>query len=189
MKCYQKILKPKSCCSIKNVIVFGILIILSGCVSIKPGGVKTGNKLYETFFVGDEGTQYFIKPLTFRNDVKDRLVLDLTFRYRNEIKDSAFVNISFINKEIIKDIDSLEIANDSVAIVFKKMKFLFSERSKKEINSRFSTKGYLADINKLFDCNNWKIVLYKLNNLSKYKTTKKTKNKINKLKFEIFMLF
>jgi len=190
MNYYKNIRKTKNYFSIKNVIALGFLLILSACLSIKPGAVKAGKKLYETFFVGEEGTQYFIKPLIFTNNTKERLTLDITFRYKNQFKDSALVNISFFSKEVFKNVDSLKITNDSVVVVLKNMKFLFAERSsKKEFNSRFSTKGNMADINKLFNNADWKIFLFKQKSLSKYETPKYTKKKIDKLRFAIFMLF
>lgn len=189
MKIYKRLVETKDFYLLKRLFVLGIIILMSGCLSIKPGGVKSGKNLYETFFVGDEGTQYFIKPLTFKDETKNRLIIDFTFRYKDQIKDSAFVNISLLNTKIYRNIDSLKISNDVVSMVFKNIKYLFAERSKKEYNSRFSTKGYLVDINKLFDKNNWIIVVYKQNNSSKYNTPEETKKKIDKLKYVIFMLF
>ncbi len=182
---YSKIVNTTS----YSVLVFGVLFFLSGCLSVKPGATKSGKNLFETFFVGEEGTQYFIKPLTFKSDVKAQLILDITFRYKNKIKDSAFVNISFLDKEIIREVDSLKISNDSSVVIFKSLNHLFSERNKKEYNSRFSTKAPLADINQLFNNNNWSITLYKKKCVSKYAALKETKSKIDKLRFKVFSLF
>jgi len=173
----------------KIFFVLGIVISLSGCIGMKPSGVKSGKNLYETFFVGEEGTQYFIKPIVFNSENKNRLFVDFTFRYKDKIKDSAFVNMSFFNTEIIKNIDSLKITNSSVSIVLKNIKSLFAERSQKEYKSRFSTKGSLADLNKLFDKNNWIITAFKHNNSTNYTTPKSTKMKIDKLDAGVFMLF
>lgn len=188
MKYKEKSLNIKSFPLIKRGIAFGILIVFSSCLSIKPGAAKSGKKLYETFFVGEDGTQYFIKPLIFINDINENLELDITFRYKNEIKDSAIVNVSFLSKEIFKHADSLKINHDSSATVFKEIKYMFSERKKEEYNSRFSTKGSLFDIKKLFNSNNWNIIIYKNGSFNKYITPKATKKKIDKLKYEIFML-
>jgi hypothetical protein len=185
----KKIFRADRFFSLKNLFIFGIIIIMSSCLSIKPGDVKSGNNLYETFFVGNEGTQYFIKPLTFIDGNKNRLILDFTFRYKDKIKDSVVINMSFLDSEIYRNIDSLKMTNNSVSIVLKDIKCLFADRSQKEFNSRFSTKGSLVDITKLFEQNDWLLIAYKRNDLCKYKTSKNTGEKINKLRYGIFMLF
>ncbi len=174
---------------IKNLFILGSLIILSSCLSIKPGSVKTGNKLFETFFVGEEGTQYFIKPLIFSNQLNEEIKLDITFRCKNEVKDSAIINISFFSKENFNIVDSLKINNESTDIVLKQMKYLFSERDKELFNCRFSVKGNLIDVKKLFNRSNWNLFLYKNGNTINYKTPKTTKKKIDKINYEIFSLF
>jgi len=189
MKLYQKIVGGKGNSTLSSLLVLGVVSLMLGCVSIKHSGVKSGKNLYETFFVGDEGTQYFIKPITFNGENKNRLVVDFTFRYKDKIKDSAIVNMSFINTEIVRDIDSLKITNGLTSVVLNNIKTLFAERYQKEYKSRFSTKGSLADLNKLFDKNDWTITAYKQSTSSNYTTPKDTKKKINKLKDGIFVLF
>lgn len=180
----------------RNRIVFaemgflvGLLVILSSCMGIKPGASKSGKKLYETFFVGEEGTQYFIKPLSFGNALKEEMDLDITFRYKKEVKDSAIVNMSFLNKEIFKNADSLSISNKSYSIVIREMNYLFSERRKEIYLSRFSTKVDLRDVKKLFMNTNWSMILYKNNNSSKFEALKTTQKNIGKLNYEVFGLF
>ena len=165
------------------------VLFLSGCVSIKPGGVKSGKNLYETFFAGDDGTQYFIKPLSFKSQTSNRLIIDFTFRYKDQLKDSAFVNMSFLNSELIRNVDSLKISNGSATIVLINLKSLFNEKIQAEYNSRYSTKGSLSEINQLFKNNDWTIKVYKQNIISNYNTPKDTRKKIDKLRDRIFILF
>lgn len=165
------------------------IVLFTSCLGVKSNIGNSGKKLVETFYVGSEGTQYFIKPLTFNDDNKNQLILDVTFRYKDKIKDSASVNISLINTEIYRSIDSLKISNDSVTVVFDNLQFLFAERAAKKMNSRFSTKCELVDIYNLFDKNNWKMIVYQQKNSTIYYSPNDTKNKINKLKYGIFMLF
>ena len=185
----ENIYKMKSFTLIKKVFVFGILIILSSCFSIKSEAVKSGKKLYETFFVGEAGTQYFIKPLMFSNKNNEELLLDITFRYKNEIKDSAVVNVSFLSEEVFKEVDSLKINNEANSIIIKKLKYIFSERNKEIYNCRFLFKVDLFHINTIFDSSNWHLILYKNEGISKYTPSKATKKKIDKLNYEIFALF
>jgi len=170
-------------------ITFVILIIFSSCLSLKPGSMLSGKKLYETFYIGENGTQYFIKPLTFVNDVDEKLEMDITFKYKNEIKDSAIVNVSLLGKDLIRDVDSIEILQDSCDIVLKDVKSLFSEKTKEVFNSRFSAKGLLYDVKKLFDCSEWNVIIYQNGGIKKYNAPKGTVNNIRKLKNEVFLLF
>lgn len=186
---HQKIRNIKFSNSLAKVFAIVTIAVLSGCMGVKNSTGNSAKTLFETFFVGEDGTQYFIKPLTFEGENKNRLKVDITFRYKDRIKDSAVVNISFLNAEIYRSIDSLRMTNDSVSVVLKDFKYLFAERMQKEFNSRFSTKGALADINKLFDKNDWVLIVYKQNKQSIYNTPNDTKKKIDKLKYGIFMLF
>lgn len=99
------------------------------------------------------------------------------------------MNISFFTKEILRDIDSMGIKNDSICIQLQNMNYLFAERFKNGYNSRFSTKGTVADIINLIKNSNWALDVYNHNTINKFYTPKETKQKIEKLRYEIFMLF
>ena len=173
----------------KTWFILCMLLILSSCFSVKPGATKAGGKLFETFFVGEEGTQYFIKPLKFTNEKSESLKLDITFRYKNEIKDSAIVNLSFLSNDLFKSIDSLRIDNGEYSTLIKELNLLFAERSKDMYNIRFSTKVNLADIKKLFERNDWRFLQYRNGESTLYTPNKATKKKIDKLNYEVFELF
>jgi hypothetical protein len=172
-----------------KLIIIGTLILFSGCFGMKNSSVNSGKNLFETFFVGDDGIQYYVKPLLFTDVNKNRMMLDLTFRYKDTVKDSATVNISFMNTEIIRDIDSLIISNNLISVQYKQFKYLFSERMRSDFNSRYSTKCPLVDLYKLFDQNNWILTVYSKGVRSEYGTPQNTMKKIDKLKYEIFTLF
>jgi len=177
---------------VRSTLKYGIVVAIlffSSCLAPKKGSSNSAPKLFETFYVGDEGTQYFIKPLFFKDLSNNRLTLDITFRYKDKIKDTAIVNISLLNSERFKSIDSLKISNDSVSLVLKDFKFLFSERLKGDFNSRFSTTGQLEGIFTLFNQNNWLLTVYTQNSVSKYSPPKDTKKKITKLQYSVFSTF
>ncbi len=174
---------------INSLMVFGVLSFCISCLGVKPGAVKGAKKLYETFFVGEEGTQYFIKPLILNNNIVEEIKLDITFRYKNVIKDSAIINMSFLNKEIFRQADSLIITNDTAKIIIKEVKYMFSERSKDIYNSRFSSKTLLLNVEKLFKNSNWNLIIYKKGIATKYIAPQSTKKKIDMLRYEIFTLF
>jgi hypothetical protein len=166
-----------------------MLFLHTGCISVKPTGQKSAKKLYESFFVGEEGLQYFIKPLDFNAQATDILLLDITFRYKNAIRDTTFVNFSFVDKAVINKVDSLRITNNSDTIVLKKMQKLFVERNKKGFRSRYTSRVLLSDITMLFKDSNWQLTLYGEAKTTVYTAPKGTKKNIDKLEFEIFSLF
>ena len=78
-----------------GVIIF-VSVALSSCFSVKPTSQKSSKKLVETFYVGIEGTQYFIKPLTYQvEDSKEELEIDCIFRYKTKLSDSDSASINF----------------------------------------------------------------------------------------------
>lgn len=170
---------------------FGLLMLsLTSCMGFKSSAsTSSGKNLYETFFVGNDGTQYFIKPLSFTDKDKNRLTLDLTFRYKNQIKDSCIVNASFFDNAVHKSMDSVIVSNESVRVKLMDVKHLFSERSGNKVNSRFSTKGSLIEVSKLFENANWKATIYFETKQIDYFPPQQTKRKIDKLRYGIFMLF
>jgi len=172
-----------------RLLLAAYFLSIISCISIKPGGTKSGKNLYETFYVGEEGTQYFIKPLSFSGKNKVLLKLDFTFRYKVAMKDSAVVNISFLNTEIIRCLDSVKIANGTNTMVFKKINCLFAEQKEKMYHTRFTAKGSLAELHKLFDKSNWNLTAYEKNNSGIFTTPKATEKKIQKMKESIFTEF
>lgn len=175
---------------LKAYLALIFIVLLSGCLSMKPATTKSNKNLFETFFVGENGTQYFIKPLAFINSQsKDEINVDFTFRYKNEIKDSVTVNFSLLSPNILKNIDSLAFSNTNHKIVSTNVELLFNEKANKLFKSRFSTKVSLLDFNKMFKNNNWKIITHDLENHSTYTSDKRTKKAIKKLQDEIFILF
>jgi hypothetical protein len=170
-------------------IFLSIIIFFTGCLSIKPGGVKSGKNLFETFYVGEDGTQYFIKPLGFSNvDQEEELFVDFTFRYKNEVRDSVIGNFTLQSSEILKNIDSISFSNAKTKILSNKVRLLFNERKKDDFNSRFTTKVLLSEFITLFDNNEWAIIVYKNNSSSTFLPTRKTKQAIEKLQEKVFVL-
>lgn len=164
-----------------------LTVAITSCFSVRPAAVKTNKKLFETFFLGDQGTQYFIKPLSFKDNSNNYLEMDFTFRYLNKILDSATINFSIYNREHIKAIDSLSIRNNSSSVTINNIKYLFSERSKHFYKTRFSTKIGLSDLKLLFSNSDWKISHYADHEFN-YIAPSSVSKKIDRLKFGVFDL-
>ena len=75
----------------RRLIFCGIIILmsLSACSGLK----QSGSNLYTSFYVGEKGTQYFIKPLYFSNKESEKLNTDFTFRFQNTINKSDTARI------------------------------------------------------------------------------------------------
>jgi hypothetical protein len=163
--------------------------MFSGCLSIKPSTTKSGKKYFETFYVGEEGTQYFIKPILFKDEKSNEdLVLDITFRYRNEIKDSAIVNFSIKSPMIYKTIDSLKLSNKNIAIKSNKLELLFNEKNKTGFTSRYSTKFSLNEMKEMFTNDAWEVNIYNQNKITTLKPHRTTFKAINTVRDKVFIL-
>jgi hypothetical protein len=166
------------------------LFLLNSCIGAKSGAHGSGRHLFETFYVGDEGTQYFIKPLQLKNDKAEQEAdLDFVFRYKNQVKDSVTINISFLGKEMIKKVDSCSFQTSKGQLRLQSLKYLFLERQGKKYNLRYSSKAALADVYKLFQDNKWVLSAYISQQDNKYSCPPSTEKKIAKIYHHIFSLF
>jgi hypothetical protein len=166
-----------------------ISLTFSNCLSIKPSATKSGKNYFETFFVGEEGTQYYIKSILFKDkELNEDLMMDITFRYKNEIKDSSIVNISLKSSIIYKTIDSLKLSNKIIEIKSSKMELLFNEKNKTGFTSRYSTKFSLKEIKEIFNNDAWEVIICNKNKISNYKPTRKTMKVINTVREKVFIL-
>ncbi len=158
-------------------------MFLMGCSSTKG--------LYETFYVGNDGIQYFIQPLTFTGDADsdEELKIDITCKHKTVIKDSSIVNISLIGAKYFKTVDSIIINTDSCSVVLKDLNIMFSERDGDNFISRFTARSSLFGIKQIFNKSDWAFGVYAQNRSFKYITPKSTKKKIEALNYSIFMLF
>lgn len=177
--------------SISRLIKTGLPILLllfsiSACSIFAPAGTK----LYESFFIGEQGTQYFIKPLKLNNNSSEEMNLDVTFRYNENIseEDSAGINFSITSNSLVRDIDSLHFQNDEVFINAAKPQRLFMERERKQYLSRFTTRVPLDQLIKLFHSTRWKIEVYHDNTSRYFSPSNSAKRKIESLDYNLMEL-
>lgn len=172
-----------------NYLIIALVLFVAGCFSVKPGSVKSGKNLFETFYVGEEGTQYFIKPLEFRNAQNESFIMDITFRYKDELKGSAVLNFSVVNNELLKNIDNIEIISADNRIARNSPKHIYSEKNKEFFTSRFTSTFLLKDVVSLFKQSEWIITVRAEGSNFRYAPTKETAKAISKLDSEVFVLF
>lgn len=178
--------------SIKKIF-FGLLILIpfvfNSCFSVKTQSSKSGKHLYESFYVGEEGTQYFIKPLEFISpNSKTKMLLDATFRYKDTIKDSAIVNFSILQPEKYPPIKSLDFSNGQIKYSSILVELMFYQKKKNLIESRYTSKFALADYVDFFCIDNIKIIVNGDSVTTHFAPTKKTVKNIGIIKDKVFVL-
>lgn len=181
--------KDSTIFSSKKSMFLAMVVLLCGCFSVKPSTNKSGKKYFETFYVGVDGSQYFIKPVRLFSDTKNQeVLLDMTFRYKDEIKDSAVVNFSVTSTTLIKSIDSLKLTNKVTNISTSEINLLFNEKNKTGFTSRFTTTLLLSKIKDMFDENSWQLTLQNDELTTSFKPSKKAAKAIIALKDKVFIL-
>jgi hypothetical protein len=160
------------------------------CLSYKTNGGKSGNRYQETFFAGESGTQYFIKPIFFIGENKDLVKFDITFRIKNEIRDSSNFNFSIFSESGFSKIDSISFESFNKHVeTFNGVNFLFAEKSKNLFNNRFSVKIPVLTIQRLFRSGEFKIIIYTFKGIKKYTPSKQAKKHFNYINNNIFSLY
>jgi hypothetical protein len=173
----------------RTLIILSFFVSITGCLSIKPAGVKSGKNLFEAFYVGEEGTQYFLKPLIFLNlQNNEEIYIDFTFRYKNEVKDSVLLNFTLQSKNIYKYIDSLSLSSPTITINSDDIGLLFNEKRNTFFNSRFTTKISLIEFNKMFKSVDWTIKIFYDETFMSYVPEKKTRKALKALQEKLFVL-
>ena len=172
----------------KKLIFVLSVFLLSSCMTIKPGGVNSGKKYFETFYVGEKGTMYFIKPMLFVGEGDDELKVDFTFNYKTEIIDSVSIKFSIYDQSIYKYLDSLKIENSQYSLSLGAPNFLFNERKKENFQSRFDINTPLQNLPQLFSDKDWQISLYYKGETIAFHPHKKTQEIIETLDYNVFVL-
>lgn len=170
------------------IIIMLTVITATSCFTIRTPSVKSTKKLFETYYVGNQGTQYYIKPVVFQCESDSNLELDITFRYRDRISDSAIVNFSLNDAEIFKSADSLVIFNGACKLVLEDPRLIFAERHKSVFKSRFSCRADLSELKKLFENSNWTIFFYSNDRTRKFYALKSSAKSIDKINYGVFDL-
>lgn len=166
-----------------------ILILSTACLSIKPATTKSGKNYFETFFVGEEGTQYFIKPIVFTSgESKEDVFLDFTLRFKDVIKDSATLKFSIESSAMYRSIDSVKIFNDDDTVVSNQIVLLFNEKNKSGFTSRHSTKLSLNELKTLFDNDAWQVLIYHQMEIRSYQPHRRTVRAIHSVRDRVFVL-
>lgn len=163
-------------------------VFIASCGGLKPGSGSSAKGLYTAFYVGEEGTQYFIKPLAFEGD-EGRAAADFTFRLGSDSLTNARVVISVLGDEVIRKADSVTFANQDLYFSSDSVKLLFNERLRKNVESRIEVLVPVPYLTGLFNQDDWKIVIYRSERQTAFYAGKKTRKRIASLRHDIFSLY
>ncbi len=171
----------------KLLIILFIASLFNSC-SLFVGQDRI-KELTRTFFVGEEGTQYFIKPLEFTNDNGDEMYMDITFRYKDEIKDTAVINFTIQTSDLIKKLNTVTVSSDKVIYTTNNILLLFAEKEDEEFRSRFSIKVPMKELDKLIKNSKWVFELNHNSDMLIYYPTTGTENALKIINNDLFVLF
>ena len=173
----------------RRYLAIGIVLLLAfGCTGIKPTSSKANSKFYETFYVGDDGLQYFIKPLEFTASKSEQIFMDFTFRYKRGVNSMATINFTQFSQVNLQQIDSIEINSLAKSMLVKQVSHMFTEKEKDGVSSRFTFQIPLRDLNALFSDVNWSVAILGETFEQNYKPEDKSRKIMKGLKSQIFDL-
>ncbi len=171
------------------VLLVLVMSMFTGCLSIKPASIRTGKTDVASFYTGEEGTQYFIKPARFSSAEKHKQIsIDFTFRYKpTAIPDSVIMNFSMVAPAIYHRIDRLVISNTGASAEACSVELLFHENHKKQFVSRFTSKISFTDFKAVFAYgDDWVLNVYTTEQPVLYQPNKKTRKTVIKLQDSLF---
>lgn len=166
-----------------------VAISISSCISFKPNAKKTSKSLYTTFYLGEKGTQYFVKPLTLKGANKEKITVDFTFREKAKADSSTVViNSSILLNKAIESVDSIVFYSNSHLFSLDNAKVLFREKKDGQILIRTSGTTTITYLSSLFNKTEWQIKVYANSTEFQFQSTKKTNKSIPLLHSAIFEL-
>lgn len=146
-------------------------------------------KYYKSFFVGEKGMQYFIKPIKFKNkEIKNEsLTLDFTFRTLDSTEYGVNINFSLFSNQPYKYFDKIIISNNSTSIELTNTTLLYNARKGKNVETRISGKCSHKDILALFSDPQWIIHFVKDEKQKVFYTPQKAQKKVESLNQNVLL--
>lgn len=160
------------------ILAISILLIFSlfSCSKVKPGASAKAGGLYESFYLGPDQNQYFIKPLEFEYDDYE-LHADFTFKKLKDSLSPITLNFTITSDIVIKDIQYYQIAGERV----NELQKLFLEQNRSKYEIRFTSELSYDSFSKFMKMQE-PIILIESDYLSNsFTATNSSKKKIGKL--------
>lgn len=164
---------------LKYIILCFFLANLVSCITFKRNSSKSGSTNYETFYINDSTMQYFIKPIEFTN--QNHVIVDFTFRKSKFLISDVTMNFSSISNNE-NNIEELDLFCNNITHLILINKMLYKEKNNNNFIRRYST---VIKYNQLSDFFLSTEMYLKVNN-EIFKPSKKARNRINKIKTDLF---
>lgn len=174
-----------------SLLLISLSISLNSCLGVKPATSGGGKKYFESYYVGDEGNQYFIKPLALVSEYEEaKATLDISFRSKESLQGTAQMNFSVYMPEAIHSLKSVYLYVNNTSFELSDVKLLFVEREKNSFQSRFSTTIPAEKLKSIFNTSDWQLVIIKeKGNTYKFDTASSSKKRIEAINTNLFTIF
>ena len=174
-----------------SLLLISLSISLNSCLGVKPATSGGGKKYFESYYVGDEGNQYFIKPLALVSEYEEaKATLDISFRSKESLQGTAQMNFSVYMPEAIHSLNSVYLYVNTTSFELSDVKLLFVEREKNSFQSRFSTTIPAEKLKSIFNTSDWQLVIIKEKGKTyKFDTASSSKKRIEAINSNLFTIF
>ena len=174
-----------------SLLLISLSISLNSCLGVKPATSGGGKKYFESYYVGDEGNQYFIKPLALVSEYEEaKATLDISFRSKESLQGTAQMNFSVYMPEAIHSLKSVYLYVNNTSFELSDVKLLFVEREKNSFQSRFSTTIPAEKLKSIFNTSDWQLVIIKEKGKTyKFDTASLSKKRIEAINTNLFTIF
>lgn len=174
-----------------SLLLISLSISFNSCLGVKPATSGGGKKYFESYYVGDEGNQYFIKPLALVSEYEEaKATLDISFRSKESLQGTAQMNFSVYMPEAIHSLKSVYLYVNNTSFELSDVKLLFVEREKNSFQSRFSTTIPAEKLKSIFNTSDWQLVIIKEKGKTyKFDTASSSKKRIEAINTNLFTIF
>ena len=174
-----------------SLLLISLSISLNSCLGVKPATSGGGKKYFESYYAGDEGNQYFIKPLVLVSEYKEaKATLDISFRSKESLQGTAQVNFSVYMPEAIHSLKSVYLYVNNTSFELSDIKLLFVEKEKNGFQSRFSTTIPAEKLKSIFNTSDWQLVIIiEKGKTYKFDTASSSKKRIEAINTNLFTIF
>ncbi len=171
----------------------GLILLLwmaQACLGPRPASSPGGGSTYVSYFAGEEGTQYFIKPLEFKNSDGTKATVDVTFRSRDTLAPSAeaTVNISIFQPDDKPPRVPAKawLQHESRRVMLRNPKRLLVSPQKRTVNNRFTSTCNARELKALFEAATFQLYMGEVESSEGFVPTRKTKKKIAQTQAGVF---
>lgn len=174
-----------------SLLLISLSISLNSCLGVKPATSGGGKKYFESYYAGDEGNQYFIKPLVLVSEYKEaKATLDISFRSKESLQGTAQVNFSVYMPEAVHSLKDAYLYVNDTSFELSDIKLLFVEKEKNGFQSRFSTTVPAEKLRSIFNTSDWQLVIIKEKGKTyKFDTVSSSKKRIEAINTNLFTIF